>query len=161
MSLPYTKMNIEFGVKIRGRVSFFGGPSDELVTPSEGLALYERVEQMPQIFLSEQPDLLKTDPGYPGKTTGLARRLDPDKMYIAMRWQYATTPKEVLRRSIVRVYNPKNDKHCYAIPSDFGPAEWTNRVADVSPGVMKMLELVTDDIVECTLIPIKEFKEGA
>lgn len=148
-------MIIEFGVKIRGKVSHFGGPLDTGVTPDEGLALFNTVDQMPQIFLPEQPDLLKTDPGYPGKTTGLARRLDPEKLYIAMRFKYALTPKEVLRRSIVLVSNPKNNKHAYAIPSDFGPAEWTNRVADVSPGVMKFLELETDDIVECTLMQIK------
>lgn len=148
MQIPPIKMNIEFGVKIRGKVSHFGGPSDTGVTPDEGLALFNTVDQMPQIFLKEQPE----------GTAGLARRLDPDKMYIAMRWNYATTPKEVLRRSVVLVSNPNNKKHVYAIPCDWGPHERTERVADVSPGVMKMLELETDDIVECTLIPIKEFK---
>lgn len=136
---------IEFGVKIRGKVSSFGGPADFGVTETEGLALFERVDQMPQIFLPEQPE----------GTTGLARRLDPEKLYIAMRWQYALTPKEVLRRSIVLVSNPKNNKHAYAIPCDWGPNERTNRVADVSPGVMKFLELETDFIVECTLMQIK------
>lgn len=138
-------MNIEFGVKIRGKCSHFGGPNDQGVSPSEGLALYERVEEMPQIFLPEQPE----------GTTGLARRLDPEKMYIAMRWKYATTPKEVLRRSMVHVYNPNNNRHIYAIPADWGPHERTERVCDLSPGVMKILELETDDIVECTLMPIK------
>lgn len=138
-------MIIEFGVKIRGKVSHFGGKDDTGVTPDEGLALFNTVDQMPQIFLKEQPE----------GTTGLARRLDPDKLYIAMRWQYALTPKEVLRRSIVLVSNPKNDKHAYAIPCDWGPNERTNRVADVSHGVMKFLELETDDIVECTLMQIK------
>lgn len=138
-------MIIEFGVKIRGKVSHFGGPDDTGVAPDEGLALFSSIDQMPQIFLPEQPE----------GTTGLARRLDPNCNYVAMRWQYALTPKEVLRRSIVLVSNPKNNKHAYAIPTDFGPHERTNRVADVSPGVMKFLELETDDIVECTLMQIK------
>lgn len=147
-------MIIEFGVKIRGKCSEFGGPFDKGVSKTEGLALFERVEEMPQIFLKEQPDLLESDDGYPGKTTGLARRLDPDSYYIAMRWRYDITPKSVLRRSIVRVLNEKNNRHVYAICADWGPNERTERVADLSPGVMKYLELKTDDIVECTLMPI-------
>lgn len=135
-------MNIEFGVKIMGKCSSFGGPKDTGVSESEGLALFERVDQMPNIFLNEQPE----------GTTGLARRLDPDSLYLAMRWKYATTPKEVLRRSLVYVYNPKNKKHVYAIPSDWGPHERTERVCDLSPGIMKLLDLQTDDIVECTLV---------
>lgn len=142
-------MNIEFGVKIKGNCSSFGGPDDTGVSESEGLALFERVDQMPNIFLTEQPE----------GTTGLARRLDPEKMYIAMRWKYATTPKEVLRRSLVLVSNTISrksvlavQKHVYAIPCDWGPNERTSRVCDLSPGLMKYLELETDDIVECTLV---------
>lgn len=140
-------MNIEFGVKIRGKCSEFGGPSDSGVSATEGLALYERVEDMPQLFLPEQPI----------NTSGLARRLNPDSYYIAMRWDYSVTPKAILRKSIVRVLNEKNNKHVYAIPCDWGPNARLNRVCDLSPGIMKYLELETDDVVECLLLPIKEF----
>lgn len=140
-------MNIEFGVKIRGKCSSFGGPTDEGVSATEGLALYERVDDMPQLFLPEQPE----------NTSGLARRLNPEAHYLAMRWDYSVTPKAILRKSIVKVENPENKKHVYAFVVDYGPHPDTGRVCDLSPGTLKYLELETDDIVECTLIPIKEF----
>jgi hypothetical protein len=33
-------------------------------------------------------------------------------------------------------------------PCDWGPNERTGRIADLSPGVLKILKLVTDDEVE-------------
>lgn len=153
-------MNIEFGVKIRGRVSEFGGPFDEHVKHDEGLALFERVDQMPQIFLKEQPPKINNTRIQEGEglTTGLARRLDPETFYCACRWSYAVTPKSVLRKSIVKIVNEKNGKHCYAICCDFGPHQDTGRTIDVSPGVMKFLELETDDVVEHTLIKIQSIE---
>ncbi len=138
-------MNIEFGVKIRGKVSHFGGPLDTGVTETEGLALCEKVEEMPHLFLPEQPE----------GTIGLARRLDPEKFFCACRWDYSITPKSVLRKSIVRIVNPKNEKHCYAFCIDYGPHADTGRTIDVSQGVMKFLELETDDVVEHTLIKVQ------
>src|SRR6516162_3848112 len=65
-------------IRMSGKVSWFGGPEDMGVSPSEGLAFIYDVDTKPHIFLDEQP---------PG-TTGLARRLDPETYYIAMRWDY-------------------------------------------------------------------------
>ena len=72
-----------------GTCSTFGGPDDTGVSPSEGLAFIYEVEEAPWLFLPKQP---------PG-TSGLARRMDPSVFYIACRWDYDETPKEMLRDS--------------------------------------------------------------
>ena len=78
----------------------------------------------------------------------LARRLDPQAPYIACRWDYDQTPKDYLRDILVRVTNPANGRSVQCSPVDWGPhEEKTGRAADVSPGVMEELGLVTDDIV--------------
>jgi N-acetylmuramoyl-L-alanine amidase-like protein len=123
-----------------GKVSYFGGPDDEGVDPDEGLAFIYEVEDQPDLFLPEQP---------PG-TTGLARRLDPDTDYIAMRWDYSQTPREQLLSELALVRVPKSGLEFYAYPADWGPADWTGRVADISPGLMSKLEIVTDDSVQVT-----------
>jgi hypothetical protein len=127
-------------LELAGRVSWFGGPQDAGVAPDEGLAFIFSVDQAPDLFLPTQP---------PG-TTGLARRLDPQGHYIAIRWDYATYPKEMLAsgayRAIVRA--PKTGKEFQALPADWGPHGSTNRVADISPGLMSLLGITTDDEVE-------------
>ena len=50
-----------------GACSWFGGPDDDGVSPSEGLAFLYELEDAPHLFLPSQPS----------GTTGLARRLDP------------------------------------------------------------------------------------
>lgn len=123
-----------------GRVSWFGGPDDEGVSPSEGLALYEpeQTSEHPQLFLDEQP---------PG-TTGLARRLNPDAYYIAMRWDYDVHSKDELRAMLVLVYAPLTGRAFLARPTDWGPHEDTTRLADISPGLLNALGIETDDEVE-------------
>jgi len=124
-----------------GKVSWFGGPEDEGVTPSEGLAFLYDVEDKPQIFLPNQP---------PG-TTGLARRLDPSTHYIAMRWDYDQFSKDRLASNdVATVYAPKTGRRFVAHPADWGPHVDTNRVADISPGLMDALGISTDDQVEVT-----------
>src|SRR6516164_3930858 len=54
-----------------GKVSWFGGPEDMGVSPSEGLAFLYDVDDKPHLFLKSQP----------AGTTGLARRLDPKTSY--------------------------------------------------------------------------------
>jgi N-acetylmuramoyl-L-alanine amidase len=123
-----------------GSCSWFGGPDDEGVDPDEGLAFIQNVDDAPHLFLDEQP---------PG-TTGLARRLDPDMYYIACRWDYAVTSKEMLlisgQRALVKA--KKTGKKARAWPADWGPHEDTGRTADISPGLMDALEITTDDEVE-------------
>ena len=128
-----------------GKVSWFGGPTDMGVSPDEGLAFLYEVDDAPDLFLPEQP---------PG-TTGLARRLDPSVYYIACRWDYDVTPKDMLRSgrpALVRVGNISFQ----ATPADWGPHEDTDRVADISPGLMEALGLSTDDQVE-VIYPAPEY----
>jgi len=123
----------------RGKVSWFGGPEDMGVSPSEGLAFIYETEDKPHLFLEEQPE----------GTTGLARRLNPDTHYLAMRWDYDTYSKEFLAGSAVAmVRSPRTKKEFIAHPADWGPHTDTGRVADISPGLMKALGIETDDEVE-------------
>lgn len=121
-----------------GRCSWFGGPNDTGVSPSEGLAFIYSYDQRPDLFLPQQP---------PG-TTGLARRLDPEVFYCACRWDYSITPKEMLAdpqwQAIVRA----NGRELRLWPADWGPHSDTGRVCDLSPGAMTFLGIETDDTVE-------------
>ena len=131
-------------MKLRGKVSWFGGPEDTGVSSSEGLAFIYSVDDAPHLFLPQQP---------PG-TTGLARRLNPDKLYLACRWDYDEHPKPSLLQHTALVRNVLTDEAVEVYPADWGPHVDTDRIADVSPGVMEALGLVTDDEVE-VLYPYK------
>lgn len=128
---------------LRGKCSWFGGPDDEGVSPSEGLAFIYELDDAPDLFLPEAP---------PG-TTGLARRLDPEEFYIACRWDYSVTSKEDLLKLRARVRAPKTGKSAIARPADWGPDEDTGRVADLSPGLLDYLGITTDDEVEVSRFP--------
>jgi len=123
---------------LQGKVSTFGGPEDKGVKPDEGLALVDAAnfDAMKDYFLSQQPT----------GTTGLARRLNPETPYIACRWEYATTPKKHLTKILVDVKNPQNGKSVQAKPVDWGPAAWTDRIADLSPGLARQLGVKTGDV---------------
>lgn len=123
----------------KGKVSWFGGPDDTGVTPDEGLAFLYSVEDKPELFLTAQP----------AGTTGLARRLDPDEFYIAMRWDYDVYSKKFLAGDVwALVRAPATGKQFLASPADWGPHIDTDRVADLSPGLMDALGIETDDVVE-------------
>jgi N-acetylmuramoyl-L-alanine amidase len=126
-------------LRARGKVSWFGGPDDTGVSPSEGLAFIYEVEDKPHLFLKSQPQ----------NTTGLARRLDPGKHYIAMRWDYDLHSKDMLAgKDIALVRAVKNGREIEAHPADWGPHVDTGRVADVSPEILEQLQIETDDEVE-------------
>src|SRR5271156_4099509 len=139
-----------------GKMSTFGGPADEGVGPDEGLALIGPTDLgiwwYSCLFLPTSP---------PG-TTGLARRLNPRAFYLAMRWDYALYPKQLLRNAVVKLTNPANVLHVFARPVDFGPGDGsvidgeptpdTGRIADLSPGAATALGLQTDDTVTCELV---------
>ena len=140
--------------RVEGKMSTFGGPRDTGMSAAEGLALFTPADlQDPKysyLFLPTPP---------PG-TTGLGRRLDPDKYYFACRWNYNDTPREFLKRSLARVENPANGRAADARPVDWGPNISTGRVADLSPGLARALGLQTDDFVRITIsalraIPVK------
>jgi N-acetylmuramoyl-L-alanine amidase len=127
----------------RGTMSTFGGPDDTGVSPSEGLAFFYEPEECPHLMLPTQP---------PG-TTGMARRLDPNVMYVACRWPYENgVPKDMLRNQNLKagVRNPRTGKAIAAYPADWGPhEEETGRAADLSPALADALGLTTDD--ECEI----------
>jgi hypothetical protein len=79
----------------------------------------------------------------------LARRLDPNEHYIAMRWDYDVFSKDFLRGNVfAKVSAPSTGKSFLAAPADWGPHVDTSRVADISPGLMDQLGIKTDDMVE-------------
>lgn len=124
----------------RGRCSFFGGPRDLGVKPAEGLAIFTRVDQAPGLFLPVQPV----------GTSGLARRLNPARFYVACRWNYKRQPIAVLRKLPALVRSPATGKTCLVWPADWGPGEQTGRVVDVSPAALDALQVKTDDVLEVT-----------
>lgn len=133
-------------MKVSGKMSTFGGPTDTGVSANEGLALISdhdlREWWFRRLFLDAQPPY----------TTGLARRLDPDAFYIAMRWAQLGIGRSAARRSIFRLSNPANNKRIFAQGADYGPAAWTNRECDMSEGCAFALDLNTDDTVEVEMV---------
>jgi len=122
----------------QGKCSWFGGPDDTGVSASEGLAFLYKYEDAPHLFLPFQPE----------GTTGLARRLNPGLFYVACRWDYNVTPKTKLADPSVQALVRAGDREFLAWPADWGPHGDTNRVADLSPGLLDALDLETDDVVE-------------
>ena len=127
-------------LQLRGRVSWFGGPNDEGVAPDEPLAFIYDITDAPHLFLPYQPE----------GTSGLARRLNPNVHYIAVRWDYEKYPRDMLltERALVRV--PSSGRVMKCFPADWGPHQDTGRVADISPGLMDDLGIYTDDEIEVT-----------
>lgn len=141
-------------MKLKGKCSHFGGPRDMGVSPSEGLAFIYEIDMKPELFLPVQPS----------GTTGLARRLNPLRFYIATRWDYDETSKEDLLDMRVLVRSPKTGRQFLAMPADWGPAgpesdHDTGRIADISPGLMKALGITTDDEVEVVYGEHFDFEE--
>jgi len=145
--------------RVEGKMSTFGGPKDTGMSTDEGLALFTPADlqdsKYSYLFLPTPP---------PG-TTGLGRRLNPDKYYFACRWNYNDTPREFLKRALARVENPSNGRAADARPVDWGPNIATGRVADLSPGLAAALGLQTDDLVRITIsalraIPVKPAKRA-
>lgn len=135
--------------RVEGKMSTFGGPRDTGMSTDEGLALFNPADlQDPKysyLFLPTPP---------PG-TTGLGRRLNPDKYYFACRWNYNDTPREFLKRALARVENPANGRAADARPVDWGPHISTGRVADLSPGLAAALGLQTDAVVRITISALR------
>lgn len=121
---------------VTGKCSSFGGPEDTGVAPDEGLAFISNINQAPQLFLPYQPP----------DTTGLARRLNSYIHYVACRWNYNITSRDMLLKKMGLA--KANGIELLFFPADWGPNETTGRVADLSPGLMTDLKLETDDTVE-------------
>jgi N-acetylmuramoyl-L-alanine amidase len=123
---------------LTGEVSWFGGPDDDGVDPDEDLAFIYSVEDAPYLFLATQPE----------GTTGLARRLNPNVPYIALRFDYDVHPKDTLVGAMALVRATKTGRQMIAFAADWGPHIDTGRIADISPGLMTYLGIETDDEVE-------------
>jgi hypothetical protein len=104
--------------------------------------------QAPHLFLPYQPS----------KTSGLARRLNPNIHYIACRWDYSVTPHAMLLEELALVRNTANNYELTAFPADWGPHESTDRIADLSPGLMADLGLETDAEAE-VIFPYRQEDE--
>lgn len=129
-----------------GKVSTFGGPNDTGMTPSEGLWSFPEgtiPDGYEDLFLDHQPS----------GTTGLGRRLNPEKAYIACRWFNTTAVAgyKILGHRMLRYAVSANGKMIICQPADWGPAAWTGRIADISPGAAKYLGVDTDDVVSVAL----------
>lgn len=127
-----------------GKMSTFGGPKDTGMTKTEGLALYETAAQFVKAGIGDW--LLSTAEA---GASGVGRRLNPAKLYVACRWDYKTTTKAFLRTAVIHVTNPKTGKTEIARAVDWGPNVNTGRAADLSPGLAKALGLDTND--ECVV----------
>jgi len=130
-----------------GKMSTFGGPEDKGVAADEGLALVEPGDLIEwwfrRVFLPAQPI----------NTTGLARRLNPLAFYIAMRWPDHGILKETARRAIFKLSSPKKPgASVFAQAVDYGPAEWTDRVVDISLGAATALGLTTNEWITVEMI---------
>jgi N-acetylmuramoyl-L-alanine amidase len=128
-----------------GKVSHFGGPDDMGVSADEGLAFIYEVDDAPQLFLPHQPE----------GTTGLARRLNPYIHYVACRWDYDKVSKAALLQDVALVRATETGIALKAFPADWGPHGATDRIADISPGLMDDLGIDTDDEVE-VIFPYRE-----
>ena len=130
-------------IVLKGKCSWFGGPHDDGVAPHEGLAIFNTSKGAPEgLFL----DVARTN------SLGTARRLNPNAHYIAVRWNYHVTSVAYLQGITVTVKNARTGKQFTDVhPADWGPNVRTGRVADLSPGLLKDLDLNTDDYVEVTI----------
>lgn len=91
-----------------------------------------------------------------GANAAINPHAGPD--YVACRWDYSAIAKEhgikrnrvkaALKNAVAIVRNKRTGKTAKAKVADWGPARWTGRHADLSPRLMKTLNLSTDDMVE-------------
>lgn len=144
-------------MSIIGKCSEFGGAYDETMAADSGLAFYEPWEanRRPDIFLPEDPQWLESHciwaAKYPGRPQPTWARLNPNFFYLAMR-VYASMPRVVLQNTPFKIKSMETSSWCCAFVVDRGPGVET-RIADLSPGVMKFLDLETDDEIEISQLP--------
>lgn len=150
-------------LKLVGAGSTFGGPNDDPGAGNdrddwkeEGLSVITeedlKLSHVKSLFLEKVPKGM----------TGLARRLNPERFYVAARWDYKVTPRTFLRDCLVTVTCKRTGRRANARPVDWGPAKWTGKAIDMSPGLMKFLGGVTGDQFEMLVpqpgesLPVKE-----
>lgn len=124
-----------------GPCSTFGGPRDTGMSKTEGLALMSEADLARGWWFSSLCNA--------GNAGGMAHKLNPEAFYVACRWNYAATSKEALRWAVARVTAKGRTVWCR--PVDWGPAEWTGKAVDLSPGAARTLGVVTGDVVSVQL----------
>lgn len=124
---------------LTGKCSTFGNPTDSGMARDEGLALYEHEEadQRPDLFVPRNV-LQPSD--------GTSQRLRPDALYCATRFEKAR--RATLQLTPWVVVNSRTRKMAVVSLIDWGPAERTGRIIDLSPRCAELLGLSTDDTVE-------------
>lgn len=88
---------------------------------------------------------------------GAAINPNPGPHYVACRWDYEDLARKLgitrdqvkarLTEAEVYVVNNRTTEYLPAQIADWGPADWTGRVADLSPDLMWRLDLKTDEEV--------------
>ncbi len=129
---------------VEGKMSTFGGPSDEGMSATEGLAIFETIEEA-QAHGAADFFMPASEAG----AEGLGRRLRVEKLYVACRWNYHETSRHFLQDSVAHV--SANGRTVLMRPMDWGPNENTGRVCDMSPAGADVLGLSTDDTCEVTI----------
>ena len=76
---------------------------------------------------------------------GISWCLNPDSYYIAMRWGRGSRRPKPYAGHEHRVLIIHDDKAVVSAPTDWGPARWTGRDSDLSPGCCDALYLKPDD----------------
>lgn len=129
-------------MNVEGKVSFFGGPNDLGMHTWEGCKYYEHTEAdlRPDLFFPKSSDPVE----------GVSKRLrNAQAYYLALR---VDGNRYKLQGSLWKIKNPKTGQFVIASLTDWGPAETTGRVADVSDAVGRALRIETDDIVQIDLV---------
>lgn len=120
--------NMDFA---RGRVSWFGGPSDTGVGPSETGAISGEV--LRDLHNPEDPDA----------ATLQAR--PEDYYFVAMRFSYSPQGRSFWQNARFLIVNPDNGAAVVVRAVDWGPHTNTGRILDLSRQSLDDLGLSTDD----------------
>ena len=134
-------------IAVKGKCSYFGGKDDTGVGEREGLALIENSDldhwRYRHLFVSA----VNWD-----NSKGLARNLNPNALYCAMRWSELGLDRSAARNAMVKVSFGSAFVWCQ--PCDYGPGDGkpvdgqdtrdTGRVIDLSPGALSALGVKTD-----------------
>lgn len=132
-------MRIQSYMTQRGRCSTFGGPNDSGVKIDEGLAIVTPKAALGPIYRGlfiESLDVSK----------GLARQLNPNAHYCAMRWTSSMVAR-LSRTGAMVLVQSRLGRAIWCTPVDYGPANWTKRIIDLSPASMNAIGCKTDDEV--------------
>jgi len=148
-------------ITLTGKCSCFGGPTDSGVGTSEGLALVSQADLSNYWF-----DRLFEPAPLWHKLFGLARNLNPNALYCAMRWDQVfgesmETAEKLARGAMIRVFFC--GKSVWVQGVDYGPGdgsvidgvktENTGRLIDLSPGAAAALGVATDGVVTVEVYP--------